>query len=70
MIEEKIKEILKPIIEEAYAEGYKKCLTDVVERCNFIYEVISEKAKQDIFDEYGVINIPEVTEEEWRSIGD
>ena len=70
MIEERIKGILKPIIEEAYAEGYKKCLTDVVERCNFIYEVISEKAKQDIFDEYGVINIPEVTEEEWRSIGD
>ena len=70
MIEERIKGILKPIIEEAYAEGYKKCLTDVVERCNFIYEVISEKAKQDIFDEYGVINIPEVTEEEWRSVND
>ena len=70
MIEQKIKDIIKPIIEEAYAEGYKKCLTDIVQRCDFIYEVISEKAKQDIFDEFGVIDIPEVTEEEWRSIGD
>ena len=66
MIEQKIKDIIKPIIEEAYAEGYKKCLTDIVQRCDFIYEVISEKAKQDIFDEFGVIDIPEVTEEEWR----
>ena len=70
MIEQKIKEILKPIIEEAFTEGYKKCLTDIVERCDFIYSVIADKAEQDIKDKYGVIDIPEVTGEEWRSCGD
>lgn len=59
------REELKDIVADAYAEGYKKCLTDVVHRSNFIYEVIAEKAKQDIEDQYGVI--PEVTEEEWRA---
>lgn len=70
MIEQKIKDIVKPIIEEAYAEGYKKCLTDVVERCNFIYEVIAEKAKMDIYDALGAIEFPEVDEDEWRSVDD
>ena len=60
MIEERIKGILKPIIEEAYTTGYKKCLTDIIERCDFIYSVIAEKAEQDIKDTYGIIDIPEV----------
>ena len=60
-----LKEYLKDIIAEAYAEGYKKCLTDVVERSNFIYEVIAEKAKQDIYDEYGVIE--EISKEEFEN---
>ena len=66
MIEQKIKEILKPIIEEAYMEGYKKCLTDIVERCDFIYGVIAEQARQDINDLYGIIDFPEATEEELK----
>ena len=60
-----IKEWYKKQIAEAYEEGYKKCLTDVVERCQFIYEVIADKAKQDIDDQYGIIKIPEVTAEEF-----
>lgn len=66
MIEQKIKEILKPIIEEAYMEGYKKCLTDIVERCDFIYGVIAEQARQDVHDAYGIIDFPEATEEEFK----
>ena len=66
MIEQKIKEIIKPIIEEEYIAGYKKCLTDVVDRCDFIYGVIAEQAKQDIQDAYGIIDIPEATEEEFK----
>lgn len=66
MVNEKIKEILKPIIAEAYEEGYKKCLTDIVERCDFIYEVIADKAKMDVYDALGAIEFPEVTEEEWE----
>ena len=65
-----IREWYRNEIATAYAEGYKKCLTDVVERCNFIYEVIAEKAKMDIYDELGAIEFPEVSEEEWRSYGD
>lgn len=60
-----IKEWYKKQIAEAYEEGYKKCLTDVVQRSNFIYEVIAEKARQDVFDDAGAIDIPEITAEEF-----
>lgn len=60
-----IKEWYKKQIAEAYAEGYKKCLTDVVQRSNFIYEVIAEKARQDVFDTAGAIDITEITAEEF-----
>ena len=66
MVKEKFKEMMKPIIVEAYAEGYKKCLTDIVERCDFIYGVIAEQARRDINDLYGIIDIPEATEEEFK----
>ena len=66
MVKEKFKEMVKPIIEEAYMEGYKKCLTDIVERCDFIYGVIAEQARQDVQDAYGIIDIPEATEEEFK----
>ena len=52
-------EELETIIENAYTKAYKKCMTDVVEHCDFVYEVIAEKARQDIYAEYGVI--PEVS---------
>ena len=68
MIEQKIKEIIKPIIEEAYIAGYKKCLTDVVDRCDFIYGVIAEQARQDVLDDIGAIEIPEVDEELEREV--
>ena len=60
-----IKEWIKGQIAEAYAEGYKKCLTDVVQRSNFIYEVVAEKARQDVFDDAGAIDIAEITAEEF-----
>lgn len=68
MLEQKIKDIIKPIIEEAYAEGYKKCLTDIVERCDFIYGVIAEQARQDINDAYGILDIPEISAEEFEEV--
>lgn len=63
-----LKKLLKPIIEEAYRDGYEKCLTDIVERAQFIYEVIAEKARMEIFDEEGAIPIEEVIEEEWGDV--
>lgn len=60
-----IKEILQGIIADAYEEGYKKCLTDVVERSQFIYEVIAERARQDVFDDSGAIDIEEITKDEF-----
>lgn len=65
-----IMEWYKEQIAEAYKAGYAKCLTDVVRRCDFIYAVVAEKAKQDINDACGVIEFPEVTGEEWRNCGD
>ena len=61
-----IREWYKNEIATAYAEGYKKCLTDVVQRSNFIYEVIAEKAKEDIYAQYGII--PEVGKELEREV--
>lgn len=66
MVKEKFKEMVKPIIEEAYMEGYKKCLTDIVERCDFIYGVIAEQARRDINDLYGIIDFPEATDDEFK----
>lgn len=64
-----IKEILKPIIEEAYAEGYKKGAEDVVHRMAYIYDVCRERGKADGYAEAGAINIidiEELTKEEWE----
>ena len=52
---------LETIIENAYVKAYTKCMTDVVEHCEFVYSVIAEQAKQDIYADYGVI--PEVGKE-------
>ena len=68
MVNEIMKKAIAPIIAEAYAEGYKKCLTDVVQRSNFIYEVIAEKARQDVLEDFGAIEIPEVDEELEREV--
>lgn len=63
-----IKEWIANEIAKAYAEGYKKCLTDVAQRSNFIYEVIAEKARRDVLDDCGAIEIPEVDEELEREV--
>ena len=65
-----LKELLKPIIEDAYAEGYKQGAEDIVHRMAFIYDICREKGREDGMTDVGAIDIPEVTEEEWRSIGD
>ena len=64
------KEELTEIIAEGYANGYKKCMTDVIEHCNFVYEVIAEKARQDVLDAVGAIEIPEISAEEFDAVQD
>ena len=57
---EKLITALKPMVKEAYKEGYQQCLTDIVQRAQFIYEVIAEKAKQDIYDQAGAIELDDI----------
>ena len=60
-----IKELLRPIIEEAYLEGYKKGAEDIVHRMAFVYDICRERGREDAFAEAGAIDIEEITREEW-----
>ena len=55
-----LKKWLKPIIEEAYADGYKKGAEDIIHRMAFIYDICREKGREDAFAEAGAIDIGEV----------
>lgn len=63
-----IKKILKPIIAEAYAEGYKQGADDIAHRMAYIYDVCRERGKADGYAEAGAIDIEEITKEEWGNI--
>ena len=39
-----------------------------MQRSNFIYEVIAEKARQDVLEDFGAIEIPEVEKELEREV--
>ena len=58
-----IKELLKPVIAEAYAEGYKQGAEDIVHRMAFVYDVCREKGREDGLTDVGAINIEEISED-------
>ena len=58
-----IRKILKPIIEEAYADGYKKGAEDIVHRMAFVYDVCREKGREDGYLDACAIDIEEVSKE-------
>lgn len=63
IIQEKIREALKPIIDEALEEAYKKGAEDTIRRFAFVYDTIAQIAKQDAYAEVGAIDIEELDEE-------
>lgn len=65
-----LKELLKPIISEAYEEGYKKGAEDVVHRMAFVYDVCREKGREDGMTDAGAIDIPEISAEEFDAVKD
>lgn len=63
-----IKKILKPIIEEAYADGYKKGAEDIAHRMAYIYDACRELGKADGYAEAGAIKIEDISAEEFEEV--
>ena len=70
MIQEKIREALKPIIDEALEEAYKKGAEDTIRRFAFVYDTIAQTAKRDAYAEVGAIDIEELDEELSQTVFD
>ena len=52
-----IKKILKPIIAEAYEEGYRKGSDDVVRRMAYIYDFCRRKGREEGLTDVGAIDL-------------
>jgi len=63
MVKEWIKGLLKPVIAEAYEEGYKKGAYDVVHRMAYIYDACRQMGRADGLADVGAIDIEEIREE-------
>lgn len=68
MFEKMIRKMLKPVIAEAYEEGYKRGADDIVHRMAFVYDISRQKGREDGMTEVGAINIEEVTVKEFDTI--
>ena len=66
MVNEMMKKAIAPIIEEAYAEGYKKGAEDIVHRMAYIYDYCREVGRADGYAEAGAIDIEEISKEEFE----
>lgn len=63
MVKEWIKGLLKPVIAEAYEEGYKKGADDIVHRMAFVYDIARQMGREDGLTDVGAIDIEEIKEE-------
>lgn len=63
-----IKNLLKPIIAEAYSEGYKKGAEDIAHRMAYIYDICRERGKADGYAEAGAIKIEDISAEEFEEV--
>ena len=50
------------------ADGYSECAEDITRRMGQIYEIISQKAREDVYTEAGAIDIEEISKEEFDQI--
>jgi hypothetical protein len=63
MIQDTIRTLLKPILEEAIVEAYKQGSEDTIRRFGFVYDAVAQTAKADVAAQYGEIDIEELSEE-------
>ena len=63
MIQETIRTLLKPILEEAIVEAYKQGSEDTIRRFGFVYDAVAQTAKADMAAKYGEISIEELSDE-------
>lgn len=68
MVNEMMKRAIAPIIEEAYAEGYKKGAEDIVHRMAYIYDYCREQGRIDGMTDAGAIDIEEITTEQFEEV--
>ena len=66
MIQEKLKELIKPIMKEVYAEGYNAGQDDTSRRMYQLYIMGYENGAVDAYARLGAVEIPEVTDEEFK----
>ena len=63
MIQDMIRTLLKPILEEAIVEAYKQGSEDTIRRFGFVYDAVAQTAKADVAAKNGEIDIEELSEE-------
>lgn len=62
MIQDTIRALLKPILEEAIVEAYKQGSEDTIRRFGFVYDAVAQTAKADVAAKYGEISIEDIDE--------
>ena len=63
MIQDTIRTLLKPILEEAIVEAYKQGSEDTIRRFGFVYDAVAETARADMAAKRGEIDIEELSGE-------
>lgn len=62
MIQETIRTLMKPILEEAIVEAYKQGSEDTIRRFGFVYDAVAQTAKADMAAKFGEIDIEDIDE--------
>ena len=57
-----LEKLLKPIIEKAYEDGYKKGADDIVRRMAYVYDVCRRKGLEDGLADAGAIDLSDIKE--------
>ena len=67
-IAELIWEKLEPKVKEATQEAYKQGAEDTIRRFAFVYDTIAQTAKADAYAEAGMIDIEQISTEQFKEM--
>ena len=67
-VQETVRRVLKPIIEEALVQAYKQGAEDTIRRFAFVYDTIAKTAKEDVYTEAGAIPIEDIDDAVYEEI--
>lgn len=68
MIQEQIKKIIQPMLEEAIVEAYKQGSEDTIRRFAFVYDVVAQTARADEEARRGEISIEDINDAVYEEI--